>query len=425
MLGSEKWGKSLKKNIWIINHYASDTFFDEGGRHYWIAQYLKENQYEPIVFAANSIHGKGDYYFDDKALFSEHMAKKINVPYIFVRAKKYEGNGKQRIWNMIDFYRNVQKAAKRYAKENNLKPDVILASSVHPLAILAGLHLAKYFGVECICEIRDLWPESIVAYGLLNEKSILAKLLYEGERYLYKKADKIVMTWAGGYEYIVDKGWENEIPRSKVYHISNGVNLDAFNENSLRMKCEMINQYKEKIFVYTGSIREVNNLDMLVEAARLLMSERTDVLLLIFGDGDQRERLQEVVKQEGLTNIIFAGRVKKEEIPYILKKSYATILHNSSTRLDKYGQSQNKLFEYLAAGKPVLMTYAVGYSVVKKERCGWEIQYQNAREIATAIEEMSEMSYEEYTHMCDRAKKTASHYDFKNLTKLYIEIIEK
>lgn len=425
MLGSEKWGKSLKKNIWIINHYASDTFFDEGGRHYWIAQYLKENQYEPIVFAANSIHGKGDYYFDDKALFSEHMAKKINVPYIFVRAKKYEGNGKQRIWNMIDFYRNVQKAAKRYAKENNLKPDVILASSVHPLAILAGLHLAKYFGVECICEIRDLWPESIVAYGLLNEKSLLAKLLYEGERYLYKKADKIVMTWAGGYEYIVDKGWENEIPRSKVYHISNGVNLDAFNENSLRMKCEMINQYKEKIFVYTGSIREVNNLDMMIEAARLLKNERTDVLLLIFGDGDQRERLQEVVKQEGLTNIIFAGRVKKEEIPYILKKSYATILHNSSTRLDKYGQSQNKLFEYLAAGKPVLMTYAVGYSVVKKERCGWEIQYQNAREIATAIEEMSDMSCEEYTHMCDRAKKIASHYDFKNLTKLYIEIIEK
>ena len=78
-----------------------------------------------------------------------------------IKARKYQGNGKQRVLNMVDFYRNVKKAAVEFAKKN-AKPDIIYASSVHPLALVAGIQLAKKFGVKCICEVRDLWPESIV-----------------------------------------------------------------------------------------------------------------------------------------------------------------------------------------------------------------------------------------------------------------------
>ena len=414
----------MKKNVWILNHYASDTFFDEGGRHYWFAQYLKVKGYEPVVFSANSIHGSGTYYYDNTSLYTVHNAEKINVPYVFVKARSYDGNGKDRILNMIDFYRYVIKATFEYSSESGVKPDIIIASSVHPLTILAGIKIAKKFGIKCICEIRDLWPESIVAYGLLKKESILARVLYSGEKYLYKKSDEIVMTWEGGYEYIEDRGWNNIIPREKVHHISNGVNLDSFNMNCEKSRFMLSLEDGKKYFVYTGSIRKVNNVGLLVEAARYLKEMHSEAIILIFGDGDEKNCLEKRVCDLALDNIVFMGRVKKEEIPSILKQCYASILHNTSTSLDKYGQSQNKFFEYLAAERPILMTYSVGYSIVEKERCGIELKTQSAYKIAEAINEMCVLPLETYDMFCRNTAHLSHRYDFKSLTQELMSIIE-
>ena len=87
------------------------------------------------------------------------MTEEIGVPFVFIRTKTYRDNGEQRVLNVADFYRNVKKAAKEYAEQHG-KPDVIYASLAHPLTLIAGIRLTKQFGVKCICEIRDLWPES-------------------------------------------------------------------------------------------------------------------------------------------------------------------------------------------------------------------------------------------------------------------------
>ena len=98
---------------------------------------------------------------------------------------------------MADFYRNVQRAAKEYAS-GHTKPDIIYASSVHPLTLVAGIRLAKYLGVECVCEVRDLWPESIVEYSRrFTRKHPLVRLLYQGERWIYQKADRLSSPWRG------------------------------------------------------------------------------------------------------------------------------------------------------------------------------------------------------------------------------------
>lgn len=113
--------------------------------------------YAPVIFCANSKHGKPECFLETDALWEERIAEEIDTPFVFVRARTYTGNGKQRVLNMIDFYRNVKKAAKEYAAQHG-KPDVIFASSVHPLTLVAGIQLAKQFGVKCVCEVRDLWP---------------------------------------------------------------------------------------------------------------------------------------------------------------------------------------------------------------------------------------------------------------------------
>ena len=400
--------------------------FSKGGRHYWFAKYLKREGYEPVIFCCNTKHGDFENYYDIDKLWVEKVAEIINVPFVVVKSSLYKGNGKDRVLNMIRFYRNVQKAAKEYAKTHP-KPDVIYASSVHPLTLVAGIKLARYFNVKCICEVRDLWPMSLVAYGFLREDSLIAKCLYKGERWIYRKADKVIMTWPGGYQYIIDKGWQAYIPADKVVHISNGVDLEEFKSNAERYPYKGIIFQNASIlsFVYAGSIRKVNNLGILLQAVKLLKDRGiTGFRVLVFGDGDEREALESYVKKEKLDNVIFMGRVPKQEIPSVLSQADVTILHNSSTVLDKYGQSQNKFFEYLASGKPILMTYSVGYSVVKEQQCGMEVQQQTPEAIADAMLAFYNLDDEKMEHYKSNILRCVSQFDFKYLTEKLINLID-
>ena len=414
--------------IWIINHYASDMIFDKGGRHYSIAKYLKMEGHDPIIIGSNAKHcAEGGLFFDDEELWHTLLAEEIDVPFVYIKSRSYVGNGKARVLNMVDFYRNTLKAADELAAHFG-KPDVIFASSVHPLTLVAGIKLAKRYGIKCICEVRDLWPESIVAYGLLKGDSLVAKALYAGEKWIYRRADKVVMTWPGGYDYIVDRGWEKVIPREKVVHISNGVDLEEYQRNmALHPYAYPEDVAQDKVrLVYAGSIRKVNDLGILLEAAKILQDRNVDGYeLLIFGEGDDKPALERRAEEMGLRSVRFMGFVPKVQVPSVLAQSDINILHNSSTSLDKYGQSQNKFFEYLASGKPVLMTYSVGHSVVKEGKCGIEVSRQTPEAIADAIQWLCDQPREVLTEYSENARRCAQQFDFKILTDKVMALLEE
>ena len=92
--------------------------------------------------------------------------------------------------------------------------------------------------------------------------------------------------------------------------------------------------------------------------------------------------------------------------------------------MNKYGQSQNKFFEYLASGKPILMTYSVGHSVVKEKQCGIEIVQQTPEAIADAIQTFCEIPNEMMEFYRKNALKSAAQYDFQFLTDKLIAVIE-
>lgn len=417
----------MKKKVWILNHYAGDTFFEKGGRHYWFAKFLGLRGYSPVIFCCNNKHNPGtEDWLETNKLWEELYEKEIDSTNIFVRGRKYIGNGKQRILNMLDFYRNVKRVAKQYAKQVG-PPDIIIASSVHPLTLIAGLQLAKQFKIKCICEVRDLWPESLVAYGIIKKNSFITKLLYWGEKWIYKKADKVIMTWPGGTDYITDKGWDRDIPKDKIVNIANGVDLKTYKENILRYPYNNLDfkEYSEKKIVYTGSIKKVNNLEIIVNAAEILKNRGIhNFRIFIFGDGEDRGYLEKYCKDNDLDNIKFMGRIPKLEIPSLLFQSDINLLHNSSTILDKYGQSQNKFFEYLASGNPILMTYSVGHSIVKEKKCGIELEKQNPESISDAIERMCDLSSEEVSEFRHNAELTIKEYDYEFLTTKLISVIE-
>lgn len=412
------------KNIWIMNHYATDNYYNLGGRHYWFAKYFKNKGYNVTIFCANTRHNSTDKINVSKNKYVERVIN--GITFVFVKSHSYSSNNHHRILNMITFSKRLVKVSEEYRKRYG-QPDVILASSVHPLTLLAGLKVAKKWSVRCLVEIRDLWPESIVAYGIMKESNPLVKWMYQVEKKIYQKADSIIMTWPGGYEYIKDKKWVNTIPEDKVTYISNGIILEDFLKNAqlfnLDDKDLLTDEYK--VFVYTGSIRKVNNLSILVDVANIIEKNYSNekIKILIYGDGDEKTKLLEKVEKLKINNIIFKDKVHKKLIPFILQNSYGNILHNSSTRLDKYGQSQNKLFEYLAAGKPIVQTYRTGYSVIEENNCGICVHKQEPEEIAKAIVNLAQ-DEKLALQQGENASIIAKQYDFELLTNKLINLIE-
>lgn len=419
-------------NIWILNHYATDMFYNKGGRHYAFAKYLKRAGYDPVIFSCNTKHNSPERFVETDALWTEHLAQEIDVPFVFVKSNVYTGNGIKRILNMLGFYFNVKKTARQYAVKKG-KPDIIYASSVHPLTLVAGIQLAKRFGVKCICEVRDLWPESIVTYGLLPCGSPIVKLLYRMERWIYAKADAVIFTMEGGRDYIIEKGWDKAhggpIDVGKVYHINNGVDLEVFDYNREHntladADIDDTNTFKA---IYTGSVRLVNHLATLVDAAEELQrSGRTAVRILIYGDGTERETLEKEAAHRGLNNIIFKGAVEKKYVPYVLSKCDLNLMHGQTdvNAIARFGASLNKSFEYLASSKPTLGNFSFNYNYIEGNGCGVCKPLVSSKEYADAIASFRDMPKQQYDAMCKNARRAAMEYDFKVLTHRLAQIID-
>jgi glycosyltransferase involved in cell wall biosynthesis len=410
----------MNKKIWILNHYATNSFYNKGGRHYWFADKLINKGYNPIIFCANTRHSTDDVIDIPRnekytTSFSE------NIPYVFVKTTPALGNGLDRIKNMILFYINLLSVANEYARLNG-KPDVIIASSVHPLTMVAGIQIAKKFKVPCICEIRDLWPEAIFAFNKAKATSILGRLLATGEYWIYKKADALIFTKEGDTDYIKEKKWDKEqggkIDLNKCHYINNGVDINAFNRSIKEnvVDDEDLNSEKFNV-VYAGAIRPVNDVGKILDAALILKDDK-DIQFLIYGDGNQRKMLEQKIADVGLTNIKMKGHINKKYIPYILSKSSVNILNYSQTQFNwSRGNSSNKLFEYMASGKPIISTVKMGYSIIDKYKCGFELEQSTPEELAKTINKIKKLSIDQYETLKNNSKTGVENFDFDVLTE--------
>lgn len=411
-----------------MNHFATYSFYNKGGRHFWISKYLKEYGYNPVVFSCNAKHGSKEKWESFDGKWCEKVSEETGVPYVLVDAPMYDRNGKDRIINMVAFFLNVKKAAKGYAKTYG-KPDIIYASSVHPLTLVAGIQLAKKYNVKCVCEFRDLWPESIVASGLASKNNPLVIALYILEKWIIKKCDALITTFEGGYEYIVDKGYTGLLPKEKCYYINNGIDLDVFDENVQKYVYDDEDLDDADTFkvIYMGSLRFANGLEELLGCAKELMGKK-EIVFLIYGNGDMEDYIKQYISQNGLCNVRFKGKIEKKYVPYTLSKGDVLMLNYNSVAASafyRYGSSQNKLFEYLASGKPIVSNNVIGHDIILKYNCGISRNMEDEHAYAEALLSVYNSSDEEYERMCKNSRKAAYDFDFKNSTKELIRVFSE
>lgn len=411
----------MEKTVWIINHYALTPA--QGGlcRHYYFAKELAGRGYRVRIFTSSVIHntdinmiGKGD-----KGFFKD--VEYDGVTYTYLKSSPYKGNGVSRIRNMLGFAFSIKKIWKKYGYE---KPDVIYTSSPDIFTAWKAEKVAKKHDVPCVAEVRDLWPLSIVEYKNYSEKNPAIRLLYGLEKKIYKRADAIIFTMEGGVDYIRKKGWDKTVKAEKIFNVNNGISIA--NQREEREKFVLYDEDLDSDcfkVIYAGSVRTVNQVDILVKAF-ILLKERKDIKCLIYGDGDKRKELEEYCLKNGIKNVIFKGRVDKSYIPYVCSKAGVNFISVRQTRVSEFGVSWNKLYDYMFAGKPIISSVSVNYDNIIKYDCGISLDDQSPESVAAAILKIRNLPSEEYERLGNNASRAAEDFDFGILTDKLEKVFE-
>lgn len=417
-------------NIWFMNHYASEMFRDQAGRHYWFAKKLEERGHKVTVFCASTYLNKNKGIDMGGKRYITQYANR--TAFVFVKAPSYADNGIDRIRNMTGFYFGLFPATSTFAKQQG-KPDIIIASSVHPLTMVAGVQIARRMKIPCICEIRDLWPEAIFTFGKAREKSLLGRALITGEHWIYKNADALIFTKEGDTDYLKEHKWTTtqagDIDLAKCHYINNGVNLAAF-QRQVQTETfddpDLCDSAKFNV-IYAGTIRPVNNVGNLLDCAKILRDKGgyADIQFLIYGDGSELESLRRRASEEHLDNVKLKGFIARKYMPYVLSLSSVNILNYTQKQFNwERGNSSNKLFEYMASGKPIVSTVKMGYSIIRKYQCGIELEDCTPETLAEAIVRFHDMPGAERQQYGRNAAEGAKDFDFNILTDRLMNVIE-
>jgi len=379
-------------NIWIINHYVTLPDTPGGTRHFEFALELEKQGHSVTVFSASFSH---ETRREEKLNKNQSWIKETidGVDFIWIKSfPYYGGNDWRRAVNMLSFSLRILPVALKHGN----KPDVILASSPQPFAVLSGYILAKIKRARFYFEVRDLWPQTLVDIGSFSRKSPVVFFLRILEKFLYKKARAIIVLHPYASTYITELG----IPSEKVFWIPNGVSPSIFSNLNVELPEELaatISEAKEQgklIAGYTGAHGVANALDTIIESARILQDRNIDnVQFIMVGDGPEKQRLVKQVKEWGLTNIRFFGAVPKSTIPALLHECDIGVLSwNKSTLYTKYGMSTNKLWDYMMCARPVVWAIDSLNNPVAEADCGITVPPGDANEMANAINKMTQLN---------------------------------
>jgi glycosyltransferase involved in cell wall biosynthesis len=405
--------------IWMVNHYAISPDLPGGTRHFDIACELVRKGYRVKIFACDVILGKNKEYakLEEKESYS---VENINgVEFIWVRAATYERNNWRRACNMLTFSYNYYKIGSKFKD----KPEVIVGSSPHPFAAFAAVRLARKLKAKFFLEIRDLWPQVIVDMGKLNQHHPITQAMRLLEKYLYRAADKIIVLAEGSKNYLKEKWGINE---SKIIYLPNGVHLNNFSCQKDRIILRKHYNFNKFTFIYTGAHGPANSLDTILRAADRLR-ENKDIEIVLVGDGILKERLLKQAKEMKLNNVRFFDPIPKTEIPGILTAADATIITLKKVKVFSYGVSPNKLFDYMAARKPIICAVE-GEMAEKVENigCGISVIPEDEKSMADTITHLVNLPQNELKKMGDNGyKEIEENYSREKLAQKLIDLIEQ
>ena len=366
-------------NIWILNHYAGTPETTPATRPFDLSKELVKRGHSVTIFASSFSH----YELVEKVLQPGENWKAENydgVRFIWVKTFPYKGNDWRRVFNMLSYAWRAFWVGKRLKQ----KPDVIIGTCVHPLAVLSAYVLSVFKESRFFFEVTDLWPQTLVDMGALSRRNPITWGLRILEKFLYRKAQTIIVLWRYADQYITSLG----VSKDKIAWIPHGVDLSRY---------EALKQYdgassKTFTIMYLGGHTLSNALEVVLEAARVQQDGgRNNVRFVFVGEGAEKSNLMKLSQHLNLHNIEFRDQVPKNEIYKVMGEADAFILSLRDIPLYKYGISLNKLCDYLASGRPILYVGSSSNNPVQQVKAGITVPPENPEALAQAITELVAM----------------------------------
>ena len=355
-----------------------------------------------VTVLAGMVHyatGKKEERYQGKfTLRDENFYDHVDVVRCHV-SESYNSSFLGRLWAYFSFVFSSVYAGLFKVKGQH---DVILVTSPPLFVGITAYILSVFKRLPFIFEVRDLWPESAIDTGVLQNKLII-KFAYWFESFIYKKAKLINVLTPAFRTNLIEKG----VPEKKILFIPNAADFSLaaavekdFNVLDFKQSIGLDNKF---VITYVGAHGVANHLIQLLDAADLLKD--TNVVFQLIGSGMRKESLIEEKNKRGLDNVIFRDPVAKAEVfKYILSSDMgASVLKKVDTFKTIYS---NKTFDYMSCKKPTLLAIdGVSRALVEEANCGIYVEPENPQAIAAGIrqaiaspERLIEMGQNGYDH---------------------------
>jgi glycosyltransferase involved in cell wall biosynthesis len=359
----------------LLIHQAFVTPSEGGGtRHYELAQHCRGNGQELVIVTSSLNYLTGKPLPDCRGLFTKQQVDGLTV----LRAYTYPSLHRSFVWRIVSFLSFMVASAWAGLRAGAI--DVVMGTSPPIFQAVSAWLVAALRRRPFLLEIRDLWPEFAIDMGVLTNP-FLIRMSRRLESFLYAHATHIMVNSPAYREYLIAKG----IPGKKISFISNGVDPKLFfpdqQGNHIRQSMGLDGKF---VVTYAGALGVANDIPTVLQAAAML-KDHDGIRFFLVGDGKERENLERLAAEQHLTNVIFAGARPKAEIPHLLAASDACIacLQDIPMFTTTY---PNKVFDYMAAGRPTLLAIdGVIRQVIEQSGGGIFVPPGNGQALADAI----------------------------------------
>lgn len=362
--------------ILFLTQYCPPEVGAPQNRIFEFAKGLKKFGHEVTILTAMPNYPKGE-------IFDEYKGKKVIIEELegikIVRTSIYATKEKsfaKRMRNYLSFtFSSVFQGAKHIEKQ-----DAIITESPPLFLGWSGYVLSKLKGAKFVFNVSDLWPESAVKLGVLNNK-LFIKMSTWLEEFCYKKASAVTGQTKGIVDNITNRGFS----KSKVHLITNGVDTEFFKkenrDDNFRKEIGVENKFS---IVYAGIHGLAQGLQVVIEAADIL-KKYEDINFVFIGDGPEKGKLIHMAKEKGLTNVKFLPVQLKPNMPRIIASMDATVIPLKKLDLFK-GALPSKMFEALSSELPIILAVeGEAEKLINDAGAGITVEPENPKAIAEAV----------------------------------------
>jgi glycosyltransferase involved in cell wall biosynthesis len=399
--------------VWYVSKYvAPPGKGSASGRGYLLMKELARSGDRVVIITSDS-----NELAQVPVLDRPYMHQSIDgMDLWWVRTLKYQvAKSARRILSWMDFEWRIF----RMPKKELPTPDVLVVSSLSLLTILNGFLLRRRYGCRLVFEIRDIWPLTLTEEGGFRPSNPFVMLLAMIEWLGYRYSDAIVGTMPNLGEHVnkvlghvrpvscVPMGFDEQV-HAEVLPLPAGYVADYIPEGKF-------------IVAHVGSMGISNALDTFLECA-LQLRDRTNIHFLLVGDGDLRVAYQR--RYGHLPNISFGVKVRKEIVQSVLQRCDLLYFATHVSEVWRYGQSLNKMIDYMLSGKPILASHTGFPSMINEADCGRFVPSGDVKALKNEIVRMTAMTPEARAEMGQRGRQwILAHRNYRALARDYRAIL--